>query len=133
MLSETNQPLEISNFILIVDIMSDLIKVISYRQVVDLNSQQLSSYDYIRNEYPSKIVNQIRVDISKQTRINGKSYSSINSNKSKADLGLLQVHFTMGNQHFSLYKVSSNNLNSDCSNIMTINIFDSLTNTLIYI
>ena len=131
MLSETYQALEISNFILLVDIMSDRIKAISHRQVVDVNSQELSFYNYIRNKYPSKFANQVRIDKSKQIRTNGKSYSSINWNKSEADLGLLQVHFTMRNQHFSLYKISSNNLNSDCLNILTINIFDSLTNTLI--
>ena len=90
MLSETYQALEISNFILLVDIMSDRIKAISHRQVVDANSQELSSYNYIRNKYPSKFANHVRIDKSKQIRINGKSYSSINWNKSEADLGLLQ-------------------------------------------
>ena len=44
LLSEIDQPLEISNFSWFVDIMSDLITAISHRQVVDLNLYQLSAY-----------------------------------------------------------------------------------------
>ena len=49
LLNEIYQPLEISSFNLLVHIMSDLITAISYRQVVDLNSHQLSSYNYRSN------------------------------------------------------------------------------------
>ena len=54
-LIETDQPLEISNFNLLVDIISYVITVISHRQIVNLNSYQLLSYNYIRRNYPSKL------------------------------------------------------------------------------
>ena len=54
-LHEIYQPVEISKFTLLVDIITYLIKANSHTQVLVLNSHQLSSYNCIRNDYSSKL------------------------------------------------------------------------------